>query len=186
MCAQGRAVWSAPETTLRSGVKKTQKKPLSKSADTTNALGRKEEKSIMKNEEEKGRLKETQKHGSVEGNGYCLVTLSEISSLIYTNKQKDCVTIAGQKLNQGLPRPIAEVLIMLLPELTEGSTQYQIWLSAAASATLKNQTNSAHLIAAAPELLDALEAMIEITDRKHDVWDNAKAKGEAKGEAGSE
>lgn len=33
----------------------------------------------------------------------------------------------------------------------------------------------AALIAAAPELLAALEEVIAISDRKHDAWDRAKA-----------
>jgi hypothetical protein len=44
---------------------------------------------------------------------------------------------------------------------------------------------NAHLIAAAPDLLEALESMLAITDRDHVVWDEAreaiaKAKGETK------
>lgn len=40
------------------------------------------------------------------------------------------------------------------------------------------------LFAAAPELLAALEAVVAISDRKHDAWDAAKAAiAKAKGEA---
>ena len=35
--------------------------------------------------------------------------------------------------------------------------------------------NNAHLIAAAPDLYNALEEVIRISDRKHDAWDKAKA-----------
>jgi hypothetical protein len=34
---------------------------------------------------------------------------------------------------------------------------------------------NAQLIAAAPDLLEALKAVIAISDRKHDAWDHAKA-----------
>ncbi len=34
---------------------------------------------------------------------------------------------------------------------------------------------NAQLIAAAPDLLDALRAVVAISDRKHDAWDAAKA-----------
>jgi len=42
----------------------------------------------------------------------------------------------------------------------------------------------AHLIAAAPDLYNALEEVIRISDRKHDAWDKAKAAlAKARGEA---
>jgi hypothetical protein len=42
---------------------------------------------------------------------------------------------------------------------------------------------NAALISAAPELLEALEEVIAISDRKHDAWDKAKtAIAKAKGE----
>lgn len=34
---------------------------------------------------------------------------------------------------------------------------------------------NANLIAAAPDLLAALKAVVELSDRKHDAWDAAKA-----------
>lgn len=41
----------------------------------------------------------------------------------------------------------------------------------------------ADLIAAAPDLLEALEEVVAISDRKHDAWDKAKqAIAKAKGE----
>jgi hypothetical protein len=43
---------------------------------------------------------------------------------------------------------------------------------------------NAHLIAAAPDLLAALERIVAISDRKHDAWDDAKAAiAKAKGES---
>lgn len=42
----------------------------------------------------------------------------------------------------------------------------------------------AHLIAAAPRLLQALQEVVRISDRQHDAWDEAKAAiAEALGEA---
>jgi hypothetical protein len=47
----------------------------------------------------------------------------------------------------------------------------------------EEEVANAHLIAAAPELLEALEAVVAISDRKHDAWDAAKAAiAKAKGE----
>ena len=37
------------------------------------------------------------------------------------------------------------------------------------------EKETAHLIAAAPDLYNALEEVIRISDRKHDAWDKAKA-----------
>lgn len=45
----------------------------------------------------------------------------------------------------------------------------------AARVNAESRISKAALIAAAPDLLDALQEVVLISDRKHDAWDRAKA-----------
>lgn len=116
----------------------------------------------MKKEERKDLHREMQKLGIEENNGFCLVMLHEINSLSYTENQTGFVNIAELKCDHDSPPQIAEVLIMLSQGQKDGITQSPIWLSVAALATLKNQTSNARLIAAAPDILEALECVRSI------------------------
>lgn len=49
---------------------------------------------------------------------------------------------------------------------------------------IKAGYSNTHLIAAAPDLLEALREVVRISDRKHDAWDQAKA-AIAKAEGGA-